>query len=317
MEEIWSLYQDLTSRYKFSAVCRRKLSVVFEAAFYVFVGTKWKKVNFEKNAFIIFGFIAKLFWPIVKNFSGVLSNVLCTCPWDHFDEKDFQGRNSVFLSYSDIELIFSDFCRLIFCGVFKSAFYVSIGTFRRKKISEKVCELFKQFRILCEQFLSFCHKNFVVALKNGFDVSKGTFWSKKILFENCSNFKTYSYIEQHKIRFFVQKVSAGSSKLYPMFLLEHNEEKFCFWKSLHFFKPLSDLGWRNFGFLPQKTRKVAKKEIDVSIGPVWTMRFFLKDIWYLYHIRISSYKFSTLCPLTFYGVFKAALYVFKEANWKK
>ena len=94
MEEIWSLYQDRTSRYKFSAVCRRNFGVVFEAAFYVFVGAKWKKLNFEKNAFIILGLIAKLFLANCQNFfGGVVKTALYVSIgpfwWERFSRKKF------------------------------------------------------------------------------------------------------------------------------------------------------------------------------------------------------------------------------------
>ena len=43
---------------------------------------------------------------------------------------------------------------------------------------------------------------------------------------------------------------------------------------------------------------------------------FLKEVWSTYHIRTSLYKFSKFCPLTFYGVFRTAFFVFIGTNWK-
>ena len=77
---------------KFSLFCGKNCSSAAKTAFYVFTGTVWMKLFFEKKSsvsFILIGQGAKKNWLFI-NFSTMgLAKVYSTCPWEHFDGKYF------------------------------------------------------------------------------------------------------------------------------------------------------------------------------------------------------------------------------------
>ena len=229
----------------------------FRSCILHFCRNKVKELKFwKKNA--VFGFIAKFFDDVVKT-------ALYKSKWPFWSES-CSWKIFGILSHSHYELNFSNFFQLNFCKVLQTAFYVSIGTFRRKKFLKKYVSFLNIFGFCVNNFCLSAIRTSLWLSKMDSTCPKQHFEAKKF-FLKSSNFETYSYIEQHKFRFFVQKSRRGRQSSTPWFCWNipkknNSSEKF------HFFKHLLEIGWRNFGFLPQKTREVAEKAIDVSFGPV-------------------------------------------------
>ena len=116
----------------------------------------------------------------------------------------------VFLSYSDFELIFLNFCQTIFKGFSKLHSMFPSEPLEEKNLSlKKIVIIFNFFGYCVNNFWAPCHKHFVRNVKTGFYASNGPFWSKKYLFENRSILETSSYLEQQDFIFLLENFRRG------------------------------------------------------------------------------------------------------------
>ena len=113
----------------------------------------------KKYSFIIiFGFWVENFRTFAEKFSERLSKLHSTCPEDYFEERYIYFENFNFSSFSDFEQNILGFWQKLFGRVFKTAFYLSRGTFWGKIYIFEKFNFLSQLRTVSEKFRTFAEK---------------------------------------------------------------------------------------------------------------------------------------------------------------
>ena len=190
--------------------------MVFKTAFYVFIGTSWRKLNFLKKS------------TPYKNFVGAVK-IGFYCPKKHLQAKNsfwkmFNSRN-MFLNWTKIFQLFS---RTSFGGVVRIPPFVSIGSFRRKKFFLETLVFFYVFQTISKDVSVFCQKKIVGLSKLHFTCPCDPF-EERVFWKNYGLLITIG-VRSTNFQHFVHLFSTGFSKLHSTCSKEQIKEIKIIWE---------------------------------------------------------------------------------------